>query len=159
MEEKIFYLSGLLFFISTCLWYLTKMWKIDNSKKEKNYLEEELRKSEEYRRQELEDVSRFYTEKIDFMKQQSRQSERQYQYLSPQQQRSCERSFKELKKSIPKKKEERFKKEKTINRNIKDPATGDRLEIVICHCGTTHNEDSYDLYGCCECENKTINQK
>ncbi|WP_338761925.1 hypothetical protein WAF17_16555 [Bernardetia sp. ABR2-2B] len=40
----------------------------------------------------------------------------------------------------PTKKDKKFKKTKTVNRNIIDPTTGDRLPIVRCHCGTTYNE-------------------
>ncbi len=145
MEENIFYLSMLTFLVTSCIWYLTKMWQIDNSKKEKIYLEEELRKSEEYRRKELEDVSRFYAEKIDYMKTQAREV-----YGVPKMQNPP---------LPPPKKDKKFKKQELVNLELKDSITGDLLDTVKCKCGSYYSRDTYAIHGCPNCKQSIVNKK
>ena len=52
----------------------------------------------------------------------------------------------------------KFKPQKSINKNIKDPITGETLDIVVCYCGTTYHKDTFNLYGC-DCDSKLLNQK
>ena len=52
----------------------------------------------------------------------------------------------------------KFKTQKSINKNIKDPITGETLDIVVCHCGTTYHKDTFSLYGC-DCDSKLLNKK
>ena len=59
---------------------------------------------------------------------------------------------------LQKPKSKKIIKIKSINQNIKDPITGETLDIVVCYCGTTYHKDTFNLYGC-DCESKTINTK